>query len=235
MIWSGAVSQEFLPEPAKVLSHFPTVFATASTWSAVGYTLEGWSIGLGISIAIGIMIGVLLGASHRSYRAARFVIDFCRSIPPIALLPLALLLFGASLRMKVFLIVAAAVWTIMVQTIHGFWDIDPVMSDTTRSYRLTRIQRLRWLVMPSVGTYIATAIRLASVLALFVAVGAEFLGSTPGIGLLLMLSQTNAQAPAEFDYALLIALMALVLDAVFRTAERRVLHWHPSHRLDRAA
>src|SRR5206468_1399846 len=82
------------------------------------------------------------------------------SIPSVALVPMAVLVMGTGLTTKVFLVAFAAFWPILVQTVHGVQDVDPVARDTARAFRLRRLDRL-WLVTVR-GTlpHIATGLRI---------------------------------------------------------------------------
>jgi ABC-type phosphate/phosphonate transport system permease subunit len=70
-------------------------------WTAVGNTMQGWALGLGIAMAIAIPLGIVLGSSRLPYRALRAVIEFLRPIPSVALIPLAVLVWGTGLSSKV--------------------------------------------------------------------------------------------------------------------------------------
>ena len=111
--------------------------------SSVWNTLQGWALGLGIATLISIPLGILLGASRLLYRALRGVIEFLRPIPSVALIPLAVLVYGTGLESKVFLAAFAATWPLLLQTIYGVQDVDPVATDTARSFGFSRAQRLR--------------------------------------------------------------------------------------------
>ena len=69
-------------------------------------------------------------------------IEFLRPIPSVALIPLAVLVYGTGLQSKVFLAAFAAFWPLFVQTLYGVQDVDPVVTDTARSFGLGRFERL---------------------------------------------------------------------------------------------
>lgn len=229
---SGLLNAAFLPPPTQVIREVVRLLGEVATWSALGQTVKAWVIGLGIALALGVGIGIPLGSSRFLYRSARLVVDFCRAIPSIALLPLALLVFGAKIRMEVFLIAFASVWIILLQTIYGIWDMDPRLLEVMRSYRLTRLQRLRWLVLPSISSYIATGLRLASIVAFFVGIGAELLGGAPGIGLKIQTAEVGGSVVAEYAYAILAAGLALGINLLMARSERRIIFWRGAERLE---
>jgi len=203
---------------------------TADLWAAVASTLQGWALGLGIASAIAIPLGIAIGSSGLLYRALRAMIEFLRPIPSVALIPLAVLIYGSGLESKVFLVVFASVWPLLMQTLYGVRDTDPVATDTARSFGLSRVQRLYAVTLPSAVPYIATGLRIASAIALILAVTAELVIGSSGLGREIELARQGG-AP-ELMYALIIAigLLGWLLNGVFALGERRVLHWHPSQR-----
>ena len=145
----------------------------SSFWKAVGNTLQGWAIGLAIAALIAIPVGIVVGSSQLLYRIARAVIEFLRPIPSVALIPLAILIWGSGLESKVFLAAFAATWPLLMQTLYGVQDVDPVATDTARSFGFGRTSRLLRVTLPSAVPYIATGVRISAAVALILAVTAE--------------------------------------------------------------
>ena len=237
---------ELLPRVGVLPSdHFPPISETLSTlfdqlgesrfWEAVGNTLEGWALGLGIAAGLAIPIGIVIGSSRLLYRASRGLIEFLRPIPSVALIPLAILIYGTGLQSKVFLAAFASFWQVLVATLYGVQDVDPVATDTARSFGFSRPQRLLRVTLPSAIPYIATGIRIASAVSLILTVTAELVIGAAGLGRSINLARSGGNE--ELMYALILAtgVLGLLLNAVFQRVERRVLHWHPSQRTARAA
>jgi ABC-type nitrate/sulfonate/bicarbonate transport system permease component len=237
---------EVLPRVGVLPSdHFPPISETLSTlldqlgesrfWEAVGNTLEGWALGLGIAAGLAIPIGIVIGSSRLLYRATRGLIEFLRPIPSVALIPLAILIYGTGLQSKVFLAAFASFWQVLVATLYGVQDVDPVATDTARSFGLSRPQRLLRVTLPSAVPYIATGIRIASAVSLILTVTAELVIGAAGLGRSINLARSGGNE--ELMYALILAtgVLGLLLNTVLQLVERRVLHWHPSQRTARAA
>jgi ABC-type nitrate/sulfonate/bicarbonate transport system permease component len=237
---------ELLPRVGVLPSeHFPPISQTLSTlfdqlgesrfWDAVGNTLQGWALGLGIAAALAIPIGIVIGSSRLLYRATRGLIEFLRPIPSVALIPLAILIYGTGLESKVFLAAFASFWQVLVATLYGVQDVDPVATDTARSFGFSRPQRLLRVTLPSAVPYIATGIRIASAVSLILTVTAELVIGAAGLGRSINLARSGGNE--ELMYALILAtgVLGLLLNALLQRIERRVLHWHPSQRTARAA
>lgn len=226
------IPSRYFPPVSLIFVELGRNMGEASFWTAVGNTMQGWVLGLGLAVVLAIPVGIVLGTSQLRYRASRALIEFLRPIPSVALIPLAILIYGTGLESKVFLAVFASFWPIMIQTLYGMQDVDPVTVDTARVFGLSRSQRLTRVVLPSAVPYIATGVRISSAVALILAVTAELVIGSPGLGQQINLAR--AGAAHELMYALIIVtgLIGWGLNMIFTRLERRALHWHPSYRAD---
>jgi len=230
---TGLLSTRNFPPVSETLARLAELVITASFWSSVWQTLQGWALGLGVAMLISIPLGILLGASRVLHTALRGVVEFLRPIPSVALIPLAVLIYGTGLESKVFLAAFAATWPLLLQTIYGVQDVDPVASDSARSFGFSRLQRLLYVTLPSAVPYIATGIRISSSVALILAVTAEIVIGAPGLGRDVNLARQGGAFADMYALIITTGLLGWVLNVVFARAERRVLHWHPSQRGER--
>jgi ABC-type nitrate/sulfonate/bicarbonate transport system permease component len=230
VVQGGIVNETNIPPASAALSELVSQFGDGAFWSAVGSTLQGWALGLGIAVALGIPLGLLIGSSRWAYRALRVPIEFLRPIPSVALIPLAVLIYGQGLESKVFLAAFASFWPLLIQTIYGVQDVDPVATDTARSFGLGRAERMWRITVPSAVPYIATGIRISSAIALILAVTAELVIGAAGLGREINVARSGGNL--DVMYALIVAtgLLGWLLNLTTSAGERRVLHWHPSQR-----
>jgi ABC-type nitrate/sulfonate/bicarbonate transport system permease component len=231
----GVLPSRHFPPVSHTLGTLGDQLAQGSFWQAVGDTLQGWALGLGLAAALAVPLGIVIGSSRLLYRALRGVIEFLRPIPSVALIPLAILVYGTGLKSKVFLASFAAFWQVLVATLYGAQDVDPVATDTARSFGFSRAQRLFRVTLPSAVPYIATGLRIASAVALILSVTAELVIGSPGLGRSINVARSGGDV--QLMYALIIAtgVLGWSLNSVFVLVERRVLHWHPSQRRTEAA
>ena len=230
VVRSGLISATSIPPASAAIAELGEQLGQGTLWSAILNTLQGWALGLGIAIVAGVPVGLLVGSSRWAYRALRVPIEFLRPIPSVALIPLAVLIYGTGLESKVFLAAFASFWPLLIQTIYGVQDVDPVATDTARSFGLGRLARLYRVTVPSAVPYIATGIRISSAVALILAVTAELVIGSDGLGQAINLARSGGNI--DLMYALIIAtgLLGWVLNIGATAIERRVLHWHPSQR-----
>jgi ABC-type nitrate/sulfonate/bicarbonate transport system permease component len=229
----GLLPQAWFPPPSRILPAFLELVASGQLFGPVGQTLQGWVLGILAAVVVGVPLGVLIGSVQVAHRLTRFMLEFLRPIPPVALIPAAVLIFGSDLDMKVFLIAFGAFWPVLLQTIYGVHDVDATARDTARSYGLHARAVLIRITLPSALPYLATGLRIASAIGLILAVTSEIVVGVPGIGVHI----TDAQAAGgaeDLMYAWILAagLLGWVLNSALHAVERRVLHWHPSYRGD---
>jgi ABC-type nitrate/sulfonate/bicarbonate transport system permease component len=230
VVRAGLIPETSIPPATSAIGELASQVTQAAMWKAVGNTLEGWVIGLGLAVLLGVPAGILIGSSRWAYRALRVPIEFLRPIPSVALIPLAVLVYGTGLQSKVFLATFASFWPLLIQTIYGVQDVDPVATDTARAFQLGRFERLWRITVPSAVPYIATGIRIASAVALILCVTAELVIGSAGLGR--EINSASSGGNVDLMYAMIIAtgLLGWLLNIAAKMVERRVLHWHPSQR-----
>jgi ABC-type nitrate/sulfonate/bicarbonate transport system permease component len=230
LVRGGVISETSFPAMTDTVAALVRQLGEGDFWTAVLNTLQGWAIGLGLAFVLAVPAGILVGSSWLAYRALRVPIEFMRPIPSVALIPLAVLVYGTGLESKVFLVVFASFWPLFIQTLYGVQDVDPVLTDTARSFGLGRFQRLVRIKLPSAVPYIATGVRISSAVALILAVTAELVIGSAGLGRSISVAQSGGAV--DLMYALIIAtgMLGWGLNVLATRGERRVLHWHPSQR-----
>lgn len=230
LVATDVIPSTSIPLPTDIFAALVDQLGTSRFWSAVGETMQGWAIGLAIAIVAAVPLGALAGMSSFVFRSTQFLVDFLRPIPPVALLPLLVLVVGIGAGIAVWEAAIGAFFPLFFQTIYGVRDRDPVTDDTAHVYRLNAWMRFRFVILPGSAPYIATGLRISASIALLLVVGTEMVIGIPGLGRNIVDAQ-NASDP-ETTYALVVAsgLLGVAIMTVLRAVERRALHWHPSQR-----
>lgn len=203
---------------------------TSELWRAVGQTLTGALLGLGIAALIAVPAGVLIGLSHPAYVLTRGLVEFLRPVPSVALIPLAVVLYANGLGSKLLLVSYAATWPLLVNIVYGVRDTDPVALETGRAYGLGWFARTRHVTLPSTLPYLLTGLRLSASVALVLAVTAELIIGSPGLGLIVLQAQAAGAVPLTYALIIVSGLLGVAVNLLTRGAERRLLRWHQSQR-----
>ncbi|MDR3084464.1 MAG: ABC transporter permease [Streptomyces sp.] len=226
----GLVKEAYFPPTSRIADALAAELGDGAFWSALGDTLTGWALGLGIAVGAGIVAGVLVCVVPYLRRATASTIEFLRPIPSVALIPLAVLVYGTELRSVLLLVVYAAFWQVLIQVIYGVRDVDPVAEDTARSYGLGTWARIRHVLWPTALPYVMTGVRLAAAVALILAVTAELVIGAPGLGARIAVAQTSQAVPEMYALIVVTGLLGLLINVGARSVERRALAWHQSVR-----
>jgi ABC-type nitrate/sulfonate/bicarbonate transport system permease component len=234
LLWSTPrvlrLPPDVLPPLSAILAALTGELGTTGFWQAVVDTLEQWALGLVIAVAAGATVGVVIGSVPVLRRVTASTIEFLRPIPSVALVPLVVLLFGTQLGSALVLIVYAAFWQVLVQTLYGVGDVDPIAEQTARCYGLGRWARIRYVLWPTAQPYVVTGVRLAASVALILAITAELVIGSPGLGQQIAAAQSGGATALAYGLILVTGLFGLVVNVGVRAVERRVLRWHVSVR-----
>lgn len=154
----GAVSSDYLPPTSRIARALVDELADGAFWTALGDTLLSWAVGLTIAVVGGVVAGFVIATVPFLRAATASTIEFLRPIPSVALIPLAVLLYGTDIRSALLLVVYASFWQVLVQVLYGAGDVDPVAEETARSYGLGTWARLRYVLWPTSLPYVMTGV-----------------------------------------------------------------------------
>lgn len=221
------VSPTYLPPASTVVLTTAGLLVDPGFLVHVGGTMAAWAVGIAIAVAVAVPVGLLLGSSGRSYLAGVAAIEFFRPIPSVALIPLAILLLGRGLDMRVALVAYASTWPILLNTIYGVRGVDPMARDSARAFGLGRLAVALNVSLPSAAPFIYTGVRISAAIALIVAVSSELIaGGGPGIGTY-MLANAQTGVPRELLYAGIVVsgLLGVAINSALVAGERRLFAW----------
>lgn len=173
-------------------------------------------VGLLIATALGVVIGLAVGSVALLDRATRPVFQLLRMISPLAWAPVAIGLFGIGHRPVFFLVAAAAVWPVALNTAAGVRAVDPGLRLVARSLGATGAETLTSIVLPTVRPHLLTGLRLALGIGWVVLVPAEMLGVTSGLGYEILNARDQLAYPQVMALILVIGLLGYLLDAITR-------------------
>jgi ABC-type nitrate/sulfonate/bicarbonate transport system permease component len=218
----------YFPAPSQWWTAAGTLFNREHLVLAFAATTLTFLEGLALAIVLGTALGVLIGVSKRAARALDPLLELMRAIPPPAVVPVAALLIGYNGTMKLTVIVLSALWPIMLNATSAVRQIDPLLIDVARSFRLSTAQRVRRVILPAVVPALLIGIRIAIPLAIVVTLLVEMLTSLPGIGAVMIRSQRNFQSSEVYALLVLVGLFGFVINDLFAVIEGVIMRrWPP--------
>jgi ABC-type nitrate/sulfonate/bicarbonate transport system permease component len=179
---------------------------------------------------VGIPVGLFVGSNRFARRSTRFVFDFMRTIPPVALVPLALLLYGPTRTMVLLLVISGAIWPLLIQSVYAAQQQEPLLDDVARAFRLTRRSRFFDIFWPSSLPFVMSGLRVTGTICLLLTVSGELIGGAPGIGTQIQLALNAVDNPRMYAEVIAAAFLGLAVNALLGVIRTRVLRWHPSIR-----
>jgi ABC-type nitrate/sulfonate/bicarbonate transport system permease component len=228
----GWVNGKYVPPPTEVFTALGRLALDLHYWRTIGNTVLTWAIGLSIAAVLALVLGIVIGLIPVLRRYTRSTVEFLRPIPSVAIIPLAILLFGLDREASLVIVVFATFWQIFIQVLYGVADVDPVARDTQLSFGLSAPARFRHLVLPTALPYIMTGFRLGATVALILTVTGELIIGVDGIGRLLVQRSTAADYAGVYALVVTAGVLALIINLLVRVIERRVLAWHQSVRAE---
>ena len=225
--WARSADSQFWPPPSTILSQFRDLWLFAQFRSDVVPSLMRILLGFGIGSAIGIALGIPIGLSLWARKFAMPHVEYWRTMPPPALLPISvILLHSIGNLQKVSFIAFFCIFPVLLNTIDGVRGLDPTLVDTARAYGIPVQARIRRIVLPAAFPQISAGMRTSLSLAVIVMVVAEYFSSTSGVGYVLLISKNTFQLGPMWAAILLIGVIGYVLNVTYLLLERRLLAWH---------
>jgi len=223
---SEGSTSPFFPPLRTILSTFAETWLSDRVLSDIVPSLVRMIAGFAIAAVVGVVLGALLGRLRLAASALNPILQFGRALPATALIPVAIVLFGIGDTPKIVLIAFVSCFPILLNTIDGVRNIDPVLEDVMGSFRLTRLQRFRWVQLHAASPQVIAGMRVALSLAFVVMVATEMLGSTNGVGYVTLLAQQGFQIPLMWSGLILLGLLGLIVNGLFVLVERGLLRWY---------
>lgn len=201
-----------------------------SIWPHLLLTLEATFWGLLAGVASGFIIGLALSMSRSLADVLNPFIVALNSMPRIAFVPLITMFFGLGLASKVVTSWFVVFFLVFFNTYKGGLSVENDLINFCRTLRATRAQILWRVRIPTAAAWTFAALPNAISFALIGVVLAEFVGSSTGMGYLMILALSSMNATNMFAVIAMLSIVGLILVYSVTFVERRLLHWTAEHR-----
>ena len=189
---------------------------------SVARALAGFVVGS----AAAIVLGVVLGWWRALEPWTTAPLEFLRAIPVPVLVPLAVALYGSTDPMKIGIIALGAFWAVLLNTVDGIRRVEPGYIRSARVYTTgSDLAILRRVALPAAAPQIATGLRIGLAISLIVMVVSEMFGASSGLGYLILQSQRLYALTSMYAGVIILAVIGLLLTAIFSAAEKRAMFW----------
>src|SRR5213594_2003336 len=217
----------FFGQPLEVFKRTWIWFTGGSIYLHLGVTLIETLLAFAIGTALGLVLGLWLALSPIASTLADPYIKAMNAMPRVILAPIFAVWFGLGITSKVVFGVTLVFFIVFFNVYQGVKEVSPVVLANARMLGASGRQLLRYVYLPSATSWVFSSLHTSIGLAFVGAVVGEYLGSSRGVGYLIL------QAEGVFDIDTVLAgiavltACALILDRVVSIAERRFLRWRP--------
>jgi len=223
---SGRAFNSFwLSKPSLILERLIEMAANGKLWFHLSVTLQESLTGLVIGMVGGTLLGILLAHSGIFERWVYPYIMALYSLPRVSLAPLFSVWFGIGMGSKILMVVVMVIFVAFYNAFEGVRNIDKDLLDMMKTYKANTLQRLRWVMLPSITVWIMTSLRLNIGMALIGSVIAELVGASRGLGYFISYSSSMLDTTGIFTGLFVIMLIAILLEQVVIQLERRLLKY----------
>jgi NitT/TauT family transport system permease protein len=231
-LWHGIAAFGFapatlLPAPATVLLRLAQLLGNAQFLEHCGITLFRLFTGFALAVLLGVTFGIFAAGSTRVAALLQPAIRVLAPLPKIALYPAFVLTLGFDHSSKIALVVADAVFPILLATYQGGRAVEPKLVWSARAAGASPTRCLFTVVLPAALPSILTGCRIGLIISCIVVFLSEMIASTNGLGQFLVRAARNFQTVDMFVPIITISMLGLLLSAAFNALRARLLVGFP--------
>lgn len=220
----------FTSRPSAIVTTLVAGLRTREMITDIWVTLQEMLLGYGIGVGLGLVVGYLLGTVRPLGRFMEPFILVFNSIPKVALAPLLIIWLGIGIMSKVG-IAAMMVFFMMYYNVYlGTTQLKQDYVDSVRLMGAGWWTVLRWVVLPALGPYVMTGLRMGIVYTVIGAITGEFTASSKGIGYRILYAAGTLNASGIFAGIAILMLFVVIGNVLLNLLERRLLRWQSQSR-----
>ncbi|MEK3686777.1 ABC transporter permease [Paenibacillus sp. FSL R10-2736] len=221
----GRISTLLFPTPSTIFNALTRLYQTGELGDNLSISLQRALYGFALGGGLGFMFGLLVGFFRFAERSLDPTIQMIRMIPHLAVTTLFVLWFGIGETSKILLIAKGAFFPLYINTYLGIRNVDRKYFEVAKVLGFSRLKQIVRLVIPASLPNIFLGIRLSVAVTWLGLVVAEIMGSTSGIGYLMMDARSMGMTSVVFVGILLFAVCGKISDMFVVGIERRCLKW----------
>ena len=230
LLWAALGAAEvfhpsLFPPPWDVGITLVTMMWDGELFRHIAVSLSRVFLGYMLATMIAIPLGIAMGLSNRVFLFVEPIVEFLRPVPPLALIPLAVVWFGIGLTSKIFLISYGCFFAIVVNTVAGMRAVDPVHVRAAQALGASRWNILIHVVLRSAVPDIVVGLRLALGLAFLLIVGAELIAASEGLGWLIWDARFHFMGDRILVGMIAIGAVGYLLNRLLQMVESHLLRW----------
>jgi NitT/TauT family transport system permease protein len=225
---TGILPRFFFGTPLVVLENAASWFVSGKIYKHLGITLIETVLAFGGGTLLGLVVGLWLALSPGPSSLLEPYIKGANAMPRVILAPIFSVWFGLGILSKVALGITLVFFIVFFNVYEGVREVSPVVLANARMLGATRRQLLRHVYLPSATSWVFSSLHTSVGMAFVGAVVGEYLGSSAGVGYLILQAEGAFDINTVFAGILVLTAFALLLDWIVTMLERRFLRWRPT-------
>ncbi|TWH47525.1 NitT/TauT family transport system permease protein [Sporomusa sp. KB1] len=221
----GLADPVFLPPFSKVFLAFCNLLTSGELVKHIAVSLRRSIIGFSLGLVISIPLGLIIGWFKNFENFIDPLLQTFRQTSTLALFPVFILLFGIGEISKVAIIFWGVQWAILLNTIAGVKNVDPLLIKAAKSMGTSSFKIFIKVVIPASIPSIFTGIRLSATTSILILIAAEMIGANAGLGFLLYDAEVKYQIPVMYASIITMSMLGLLLNYTLVAIEKRVTRW----------
>ena len=221
------INSAAMSSPSAVWDYLSNALTTRLMWTNLSATLEATMLAFALASVAGVVIGVSLALLPRIERVVAPYIDAMNAMPRIALAPVFVIMFGITLSAKVALGVSIVVFIVLSAARAGVRSVDIDITVLARVLGASKPQLFFKVLLPVAVPSIFAGLRLGLIYSLLGVVTSELIASRDGLGQLIQTYASNFDIAAVYGILIILAVIAVAMNAIMGAAERWLLRWRP--------
>jgi len=223
---SGRISALFFPPPTAILRTLVELLVNGALPIATTATLARLTLGCIIGCIPGLILGLAMGWSNRLRIMIDPIVAALHPLPKIAILPLLLIIFGIGETSKVAAIAISAFFPMLINSMAGVRQINPVYFEVTRNYRASQWKIFSRVVLPGSLPLVLTGLRLAISVAMVITITVELVAAKAGLGVMIWFAWQTLRIEDLYAVLVITGLLGVAINFILQHLSTRLCPWY---------
>ncbi|BBB89536.1 MAG TPA: ABC transporter permease [Methylomusa anaerophila] len=219
------IDRFILPTFSDVISGLAGLFITGEMFKHIAVSFGRAFTGFIAAVSFSIILGIFMGWFKRLERYVNPLLELGRNTPILALYPVFIMFFGVGEVSKVAIIFWGTIWPILLNTIGGVKNVDPLLIKSARSMGISLFPLFRKVILPAATPAIITGLRLSATTSILILVAAEMLNANAGLGFMIFYNETKYKIPEMYSGIITLSILGFLINYLLIALENRLTRW----------
>lgn len=222
---TGIINPILLPSFSLTIITLKNLILSGELLVHIGASLQRSLVGFVLALLVGISLGLIMGWYNRIERYTDLLVQTIRNTSTFALMPIFILLLGIGETSKYAIIFFGAVWPILINTISGVKNVDPLYIKAAKSMGVSDTDLFKKIILPASLPSIIAGVKLGVKIALMVVVAAEMIGASSGLGFFIQNARFIFNTPDMYAGVLVLIFFGLIANYTMVWIEKKTTYW----------